>query len=78
MGFWKARFGLEPVRQTELGATEFKGSFNECRWVEKTPEADNWAMNNMASIQSKRSDFFPDWTKQTEAEKPHLLPQDGQ
>jgi hypothetical protein len=31
----------------------------------------------MISIQSKRNEYYPDWIKQAEAERPRLLPEDG-
>ena len=77
MGLWKARFGLQPVRQAELGTAEFAASLKDCRWVEKTADAEGWAASSMGSIQSKRADYYPDWIKQAEADRPHLLPQDG-
>ena len=77
MGLWKARFGLEPVRQAELATAGFAASFKGCRWVEKTPDAEGWAASGMTSIQSKRAEYYPDWIKQPEADRPRLLPQDG-
>lgn len=77
MGMWKARFGLEPIRQKDLGSAEFAGELSECKWVEKNAASDAWASGNMVSIQSKRNEYYPDWIKQAEAERPRLLPEDG-
>lgn len=77
MGLWKARFGLKPVGAKELDSPEFKSSLADCRWVEKTDAAENWARGNMASIQSKRTEYYADWVKQPEPEKPHLSQDDG-
>jgi hypothetical protein len=77
MGLWKARFGLEPVRATELNSPEFKSSLADCRWVEKTDASENWARDNMASIESKRAEYYPDWVKQPEPERPNLSQGDG-
>ena len=77
MGFLKARFGLDPVRHKDVGTADFLASINDCRWVEKTSDAESWAASSMASIQSKRADYYPDWIAQPEADRPHLLPQDG-
>ncbi|HSC93943.1 MAG TPA: hypothetical protein VLC73_03160 [Burkholderiales bacterium] len=77
MGLWKARFSLEPKRRLDLDTPDFKSSLDECRWVEKTPASDNWALQNMASIQSKRADYYPDWQQKPPAEKPQLLAEDG-
>lgn len=77
MGLWKARFSLDPVRKADLETAEFRSSLEECRWVEKTPASDNWALGNMASIQSKRSEYYPEWLEKPAAERPHLLAEDG-
>ena len=77
MGLWKARFSLDPVHKADLEKADFKSSFDECRWVEKTPASDNWALGNMASIQSKRTEYYADWLKKPVSERPHLLGEDG-
>jgi hypothetical protein len=77
MGMWKARFGLEPIAQKELAGTKLAGELSECKWVEKSAESDAWAVANMPSIQSKRTEYYRDWIKQEEAKKPRLLPEDG-
>lgn len=77
IGLWKARFGLKPVSGKELDSPEFKSSLAECRWVEKTDAAENWARGNMASIESKRTEYYADWVKQPEPERPHLSQDDG-
>lgn len=77
MGMWKARFALEPIGQKVLGGAGFTGEVDECKWVEKTAESDAWASGNIASIQSKRTEYYPDWIKQAEANRPRLLPEDG-
>lgn len=77
IGMWKARFSLEPIHRADLDKAEFKASLDECRWVEKTPASENWAMGNMASIQSKRADYYPDWQEKPAAGKPNLLAEDG-
>lgn len=76
-GMWKARFGLQPVAQKDLASTEFASDFNDCKWVEKTPESESWAAGAMVSVQSKRTEYYADWIKQPEAERPHLRPDDG-
>jgi len=77
MGLWKARFGLKPVRGEELDSPEIKSSLADCKWVEKTDASENWARGNMASIESKRAEYYPDWVKQPEQERPHLSQGDG-
>jgi len=77
MGLWKARFGFRPVGGKELDSPDFKSSLAECKWVAKTDAAENWARGNMASIESKRAEYYPDWVKQPEPEKPNLSQDDG-
>jgi hypothetical protein len=77
MGFWKARFGLEPVSAKDLDSPEFKSSLADCKWVEKTNASENWARGNMASIESKRAEYYPDWMNRPELERPHLSQDDG-
>lgn len=77
VGLWKARFGLQPVKGKESNTPEFKSALAECTRVGKTQDTENRARGNMASIQSKRAECYPDWVKQPEAEKPHLSRDDG-
>ncbi len=77
MGLWKARFGLEPIKGNELSSPEFKSSLEECKWVENTAASENWAIANMASIESKRAEYYADWSKVPEEEKQRLSMDDG-
>ena len=77
MGLWKARFSLEPKRKQDLGMPELSSALDECRLVEKTADSNNWALGHMDSIQSKRAEYYPDWLKMPEVERPHLFPEDG-
>ncbi len=77
MGLWKARFGLDPVPGKDLGTADFKGQLDECRWVVKSPSAEAWLGQNLASVQSKRLDYYPDWASKPAAEKPRLSSADG-
>jgi hypothetical protein len=77
MGAWKARFSLEPVHQEKLNSAEFGEWFNDCKWVEKTSDSDNWATANMPSIKSKQAEYYQKWISKSEAERPVLLPGDG-
>lgn len=77
MGLWKARFGLDPVPAKDLDTTDFKTQLDECKWVVKGPSADVWLGQNLASVQSKRLDYYPDWASKPAAEKPRLSPADG-
>ncbi|MBS1196568.1 MAG: hypothetical protein H6R18_353 [Proteobacteria bacterium] len=77
MGMWKARFALEPKLKADLDKAEFKSDYDDCRWVETIPESSVWARDNMPSIESKRADYYPDWLKIPEAERPQLRAEDG-
>lgn len=77
MGMWKARFGLQPVAQKDLAGAELASDLNECRWVEKNAASESWASGAINSIQTKHREYYPDWLKQPEAERPHLRPDDG-
>jgi len=77
MGMWKARFALEPRHRQELESAEFKTDLNECRWVENTPQSSQWMSANLASIQTKRAEYFGDWQSKPESERPGLRPEDG-
>lgn len=77
MGVWKARFSLKPVTADELKSAEFTKWLADCEWVEKAPESDAWASDNMADIQSKQKEYYTDWMKKEASERPKLLPKDG-
>lgn len=77
MGMWKARFGLQPVAQKDLAGAELASDLRDCRWVEKNAASESWASGAMVSVQSKRTEYYADWIKQPEAERPHLRPEDG-
>ncbi len=77
MGMWKARFSLDPIRREQLESDGFKSDFNDTRWVVKTAATEEWFAANRASIQSKRSEYYPDWTQKPETERPALRADDG-
>jgi hypothetical protein len=77
MGMWKARFGLEPYRAKDLSGSVFAGELKDCRPVAKNAESDAWAAENMTSIRQKRSEYYGDWMKKPEAERPRLALEDG-
>jgi len=66
MGFWKARFSLHPVRNTET--TKFKYNSKEfvemqmdSRFVKSGVKAKDWAVKNAASINKKLLSYLPKW-----------------
>lgn len=77
MGVWKARFSLYPVNEEELNSSKFGEWFEACKWVEKSPDSDKWAMDNMNSIKSKHQSYYTKWMDKDPKGRPKLLPQDG-
>ena len=69
---WKARFALEPVPLAELDIPSFKSDIDDCKWVTKTDDSENWARGNIQSIVSKQREYYPDWQKLPDAKKPNL------
>ncbi len=77
MGAWKARFSLMPIHADEFNSSQFNKWLEGCEWVEKTPDSEDWASANMASIQSKYKEYYTKWMSKKLSERPKLLPQDG-
>src|SRR5262245_27980378 len=77
MGFWKARFALEPKSKQDLESDTFKADLQECRWVVVTPQSFQWMQENMASIHSKRTEYYKDWQEKPAEERLRLLAEDG-
>jgi len=77
MGFWKARFSLHPVRNTEAskfkyGSKAFVEMQTDSNFVKAGVKADNWAAKNAPSVKKKLTSYLPKWqekakTKQLEA-----------
>jgi hypothetical protein len=74
---WKARFVFEPRRRQDLDSADFNTDLSEARWVEATPQSEAWMTGNLASIQTKRNEYFNDWQNKPEAERPGLRQEDG-
>jgi len=77
MGAWRARFSLRAVDKAQLATTDFASELADCRWVEVGPDSQAWASENMASIESKYSEYYPKWLEKAEGDRPRLLPEDG-
>jgi len=77
MGVWKARFSLEPKHKQELNTADLNSELDSCKWVEKSPESEDWMRDNMEDIESKRAEYYPEWMQKDEADRPHLMPEDG-
>lgn len=69
MGIWKARFSLKPVHQEQLASDEFRKWNDATRFVENTPESEQWAKDHWDSIQSKKTQDMPKWEAKSEADK---------
>lgn len=77
LGNWKARFTLDPFHRAQVDSAEFKSNFSDTRWVRKTAATDEWFVANRSSVQSKRSQYYSDWLKTPENERPALRADDG-
>ena len=75
MGVWKARFSLQPVH---AGERELPQWLADSEWVEISPESQQWAQENAADVEGKRTEYFAKWMQKAPAERPMLYPQDGQ
>ncbi|HTA20915.1 MAG TPA: hypothetical protein VK989_16590 [Polyangia bacterium] len=74
MGMWKARFSLQPVHAAERGALpQWQG---DTEWVAVNADSAQWAADNAGNIDSKRDAYLPKWNEK--AERPVLMPEDGQ
>jgi hypothetical protein len=69
MGMWKARFSFRPVRQNELGGSEFAGWNSATHYVVNSPETLNWAAQNAADVMSKRSQYWSEWSSKPAADR---------
>ena len=78
IGWWsERRYWLKPVDGKELNSLNFKQLLATYRWAGMTDAADQWARSNMADIESKRTEYYPDWVRKPESERPHLAQGDG-
>jgi hypothetical protein len=77
MGAWKARFSLKPVHKNETDSEQFTDWVNGCRWVEKTPESQQWADTHMADIRAKQQRYMDVWMQKAESDRPKLYAEDG-
>lgn len=66
MGAWKARFSFRPVRQGEAG---FAGWNSGTHFVTNSPETLNWAQQNVADVNSKRSQYWVEWINKPAADR---------
>jgi hypothetical protein len=78
MGWWKARFSLEPVRADTIGSEDFEDWYSSTDFIENTEESHAWAKDNWESIQDKKTDYIRKWLgkPQEERDEQTLLPVD--
>jgi hypothetical protein len=79
IGVWKARFSFRPVRESELGGSEFASWDGATRFVTNSPDSVNWAQQNAADVDSKRAEYWSDWMGKPEHQRASqtLNPPDG-
>ena len=61
VGVWKARFSFRPVRENELGSNEFASWDTTTGFVTNSPASLSWAQQNVADVNSKRTQYWPEW-----------------
>ncbi len=77
MGFWKARFSLQPVTAADHDSENASKWFSSCVYTENNPSAYQWAKDNAESIEDKRRKYFADWMAKSEDRRPFLRPEDA-
>jgi hypothetical protein len=76
MGAWKARFSLRPVHVADRAELASWQSGTE--WVQTNEDTMRWAAENSADVEAKRAKYFPEWMEKLPADRPVLVPEDGQ
>lgn len=76
LGFWKARFSLDPVPASDFDTEDFKEDVAECEFVQNTPASMEWFEKNKVAVMKKYNHYYPDWLEDTE-DQHHLHPDDG-
>jgi len=79
VGVWKARFSFKPVRQSELGGSEFASWTSSTKYVVNSAESTSWAAQNANDINSKRKEYWTEWNNKpaNQRESQTLKPEDG-
>lgn len=76
LGFWKARFSLDPVPASQFDTEDFKDDLAECSFVQNTPASMDWFEKHKSDVIKSYEHYYPDWLKDTE-DQHHLAPTDG-
>jgi hypothetical protein len=61
IGMWKARFSFKPIRQSEVGGSEFASWTSSTKYMVNSAETTSWAVQNAADINSKRKEYWTEW-----------------
>ena len=69
VGVWKARFSFKPIRQCELGGSEFASWTSSTKYVVNSAETTSWAVQNAPDINSKRTEYWPEWNKKPQEQR---------
>ena len=79
VGVWKARFSFKPLRANEGAGADFISGMLATKYVENSPATMNWAAENKSDIDSKRTQYWPEWSAKPAHQRGSqtLLPQDG-
>jgi hypothetical protein len=79
VGVWKARFSFKPIRQNEIGGSEFASWTSSTKYVVNSAETTSWAAQNANDISSKRKEYWTEWNAKpaNQRESQTLKPEDG-
>ena len=79
VGVWKARFSFKPIRQSEVGGSEFASWTSSTKYVVNSAETTSWAAQNANDIGSKRKEYWTEWNAKpaNQRESQTLKPEDG-
>lgn len=76
MGAWRARFSLAPVTKEDLQTTQVQKWISTCRLIENKEGAGQWAIDNEASVVSKRKSYLEKWNEKGPDNQPFLKADD--
>jgi hypothetical protein len=69
-GVMRVRFSLRPVPPGDGDlAEQLKG----CHWIDNTPASQQWAHDNMRSVQAKKTQFLPVWMAKPDKPALHVF-----
>lgn len=79
IGVWKARFSFKPIRQSEVGGSEFASWTSSTKYMLNSAETTSWAAQNANDINSKRKEYWPEWNAKpaNQRESQTLRAEDG-